>query len=47
MIVLVWAVELILDIEILVFIVGWKFVLNKLLDRNIWLLVMEIMLVGM
>lgn len=35
------------DIDMLVLIVGWMFVLNRLVFRKIWLLVIEIMFVGM
>lgn len=45
--ILVWVVLLMCDIEILVFMVGWMLELNRLVFRKIWLLVIEIMLVGM
>lgn len=47
LIVFVCVVEFIWEIEILGFIVGWIFELNRFDFKKIWLLVIEIMLVGM
>lgn len=44
--VLIWVVDLILEMEIFILIVGLILVLNRLVDKNIWLFVMEIILVG-
>lgn len=44
--VLIWVVDFILEMEIFILIVGWILVLNRLVDKNICLFVMEIILVG-
>lgn len=44
--VLIWVVDFILEIEIFILIVGWILVLNRFVDKNICLFVIEIILVG-